>query len=62
MRRLACSSCKGTKSIREEGLLGTKPVKDLFETLDHTESQVKQITCVKCEDKGYFSYPDCSNL
>ncbi|QCE15688.1 phenylalanyl-tRNA synthetase alpha chain [Vigna unguiculata] len=52
MRRLACSSCKGTKSIREGGLLGMKPVKDLFETLDHTESQVKQIACVKCEDKA----------
>ncbi|XP_027910990.1 uncharacterized protein LOC114169854 isoform X8 [Vigna unguiculata] len=39
MRRLACSTCKGTKSIREGGLLGMKLVKDLFETLDHTESQ-----------------------
>ncbi|XP_027919718.1 uncharacterized protein LOC114178168 [Vigna unguiculata] len=55
MRRLACSTCKGTESIREGGLLGMKPVKDLFETLDNTESQVKQIACVKCEDKVHMN-------
>jgi len=39
-----------------------KPVEDLFKTLDNNESQVKQIACVKSEAKGYFSYPNYSDL
>ncbi|QCD92492.1 uncharacterized protein LOC114182440 [Vigna unguiculata] len=62
LRRLACSTCKGTGSIREGGLFGMKPVEDLFETIDNSESKVKQIACVKCQAKGYFSCPNCSEL
>ncbi|WVZ14994.1 hypothetical protein V8G54_012560 [Vigna mungo] len=62
LRRLACSTCKGTGSIREGGFLGIKPLEDLFETIDNSESKVKQIACVKCQAKGYFSCPNCSQL
>ncbi|XP_014523546.1 uncharacterized protein LOC106779850 [Vigna radiata var. radiata] len=62
LRRLACSTCKGTGSIREGELLGIKPLEDLFETIDKSESKVKQIACVKCQGKGYFSCLKCSQL
>ncbi|XP_014522881.1 uncharacterized protein LOC106779306 [Vigna radiata var. radiata] len=62
LRRLACSTCKGTGSIREGGLLSIKPFEDLFETIDNSESKVKQIACAKCQAKGYFSCPNCSQL
>jgi len=63
LRRLACSTCKGTGSIREGGMLGITPVEDLFETLGYSEpKKVKQIACAKCQAKGYFSCPNCSEL
>lgn len=62
LRRLACSTCKGTGSIREGGILGIKLVEDLFETIGNSEPKVKQIACVKCQAKGYFSCPNCSEL
>ncbi|KAL9323575.1 hypothetical protein ACSQ67_008432 [Phaseolus vulgaris] len=62
LRRLACSTCKGTGSIREGGILGIKPVEGFFETFGDSESKVKQIACVKCQAKGYFSCPNCSQL
>ncbi|KAJ1413953.1 hypothetical protein SESBI_19176 [Sesbania bispinosa] len=62
LRRLACSRCKVTGSVKEGGLLGSNLVDDLFETLGDRESKVKRIACVKCQAKGYFSCPDCSKL
>ncbi|XP_028196583.1 uncharacterized protein LOC114381508 isoform X1 [Glycine soja] len=62
LRQLACSTCKGTRSIREGGILGIKLVEDLYETIGNSESKVKQIACVKCQAKGYFSCPNCSEL
>ena len=59
LRRLACSRCKGTGSVKEGGILGITLVDDLYETLGN-ESKVKQIACVKCQAKGYFSCPECS--
>ncbi|XP_020237095.1 uncharacterized protein LOC109816470 [Cajanus cajan] len=60
LRRLACSRCKGTGSVREGGILGFTLLEDLYETLGNSESKVKQIACVKCQAKGYFSCPNCS--
>ncbi|KAL2343051.1 hypothetical protein Fmac_004336 [Flemingia macrophylla] len=33
LRRLACSRCKGTGSVREGGILGLTLVQDLYQTL-----------------------------
>ncbi|KAL2335391.1 hypothetical protein Fmac_016604 [Flemingia macrophylla] len=65
LRRLACSRCKGTGSVREGGILGFTLVQDFYdERLGNSESnsKVKQIACVKCQAKGYFSCPNCSQL
>lgn len=62
IRRLACSSCKGTGSVKEGGLLNFNLVDDLYETLGNSESSVKKIACVKCQAKGYFPCPNCSKL
>jgi len=47
---------------REGGILGIKPVEDLLEIIGNNESKVKQITCVKCQTKCYFSCSNCSEL
>ncbi|CAI8594212.1 unnamed protein product [Vicia faba] len=60
VRRTACAKCKGTGSIKEGGLLSFNFVDDLLETIVNRESQVKKITCVNCQGKGYFPCPDCS--
>lgn len=62
IRRLACSRCKGTGFVKEGGLFGINLVDDLYETIGNRESTVKQIACVKCQAKGYFSCPDCSKV
>ncbi|RDY02043.1 hypothetical protein CR513_14546 [Mucuna pruriens] len=61
LRRLACSGCNGTGSVRG-GILGIKLIEDLYETFGNSESKVKQVACVKCQAKGYFSCPNCSEL
>ncbi|KAL1291651.1 hypothetical protein HN51_060190 [Arachis hypogaea] len=61
LRRLACSRCKGTGSVKEGGILrlGSNLMDDLYENLGY-QSKVKQISCVKCQARGYFSCPECS--
>ncbi|MED6135495.1 hypothetical protein PIB30_047047 [Stylosanthes scabra] len=61
LRRLACSRCKGTGSVKEGGILsfGSNLIDDLYENLGY-ESKVRQIYCVKCQARGYFSCPECS--
>ncbi|XP_027359239.1 uncharacterized protein LOC113867928 [Abrus precatorius] len=62
LRRLACSRCRGTGSVKEGGILSIKLLDDLYDTFGDNESKVKRIACVKCQAKGYFSCPECSEL
>ncbi|OIV90199.1 hypothetical protein TanjilG_01395 [Lupinus angustifolius] len=62
LRRLACSRCKGTGSVKEGGIFGINLADDLYESLGNRESKVKQIACIKCQAKGYFSCPECSKV
>ncbi|CAJ1947204.1 unnamed protein product [Sphenostylis stenocarpa] len=59
LKRLACSTCRGTGSIREGGILG---LQHLFQTLGNSESNVNLTACVKCQAKGYSPCPLCSQL
>ncbi|XP_022760098.1 uncharacterized protein LOC111306535 [Durio zibethinus] len=51
LRMIACSRCRGTGLTKENGPFSFS-----------AELKVKSIGCTKCQSRGHFSCPDCSNI
>ncbi|XP_039000883.1 uncharacterized protein LOC120126912 [Hibiscus syriacus] len=55
---IACSRCRGTGLIKANGPLSFNLVDNLYQS---EEFKVKSVGCTKCQARGHFSCPDCSN-
>ncbi|KAF3956128.1 hypothetical protein CMV_018722 [Castanea mollissima] len=60
LRMIACSKCKGT-GILKGGLFGFNLDDDLYQSVGGGGSKVPSIACTKCQARGHFCCPDCSN-
>ena len=58
LRRIACTRCRGTGSVREGAIFAINLVEDLYDTIGSETG--KKLPCTKCQAKGYFSCPGCS--
>ncbi|KAF5748911.1 hypothetical protein HS088_TW04G00872 [Tripterygium wilfordii] len=61
LRMIACSRCKGLGSVKSGGPESFNLIGDLYESLGG-ESKMKPIACTKCQARGHFSCPDCSQI
>ncbi|XVF81767.1 hypothetical protein PTKIN_Ptkin15bG0182900 [Pterospermum kingtungense] len=62
LRMIACSRCRGTGLIKANGPFNFDLVGDLYQSTASAESKVKSIGCTKCQARGNFSCPVCSNI
>ncbi|TXG57897.1 hypothetical protein EZV62_015726 [Acer yangbiense] len=62
LRMIACSRCKGTGYVKSSGPFSFNLMDDMYQWIDGTESTLNSITCSKCQARGRFSCPSCSDL
>ncbi|XP_022759909.1 uncharacterized protein LOC111306273 [Durio zibethinus] len=62
VRMIACSRCRGTGLIKANGPFSFNLIDDLYQSFASAELKVKSIGCTKCQSRGHFSCPDCSNI
>ncbi|GMI69052.1 High Chlorophyll Fluorescence [Hibiscus trionum] len=55
---IACSSCRGTGLLKANGPFSFSLIDNLYRS---EESKVKSVGCTKCQARGHFTCPDCSN-
>ncbi|KAK8606637.1 hypothetical protein V6N13_052404 [Hibiscus sabdariffa] len=55
---IACSRCRGTGLIKANGPFSINLIDNLYQS---EEFKVKSVGCTKCQARGHFSCPDCSN-
>ncbi|MBA0846530.1 hypothetical protein Goshw_003539 [Gossypium schwendimanii] len=58
LRMIACSRCRGTGLIKANGPFSFNLIDNLYQS---EEIKVKSVGCTKCQARGHFSCPDCSN-
>ncbi|MBA0758241.1 hypothetical protein Gotri_021256 [Gossypium trilobum] len=58
LRMIACSRCRGTGLIKANGPFSFNLIDNLYQS---EEIKVKSVVCTKCQARGHFSCPDCSN-
>ncbi|KAJ0098508.1 hypothetical protein Patl1_21640 [Pistacia atlantica] len=62
VRLIACSRCKGTGLVKSNEPFNFNFMDDLYPILGVDEPKIKSIGCSKCQAKGRFFCPDCSNI
>ncbi|CAH1443556.1 uncharacterized protein LOC111876647 [Lactuca sativa] len=55
LRLIACSNCKGSGSLRQDGVFS-------LITSDEVKSKTSSLSCNKCGARGHFPCPECSKL
>ncbi|XP_022853021.1 uncharacterized protein LOC111374569 [Olea europaea var. sylvestris] len=66
LKRIACTGCRGSGLIKEGGPFSLIPVIDdspSFGVKSKSKSKPpRSSSCTKCQGRGHFSCPECSNL
>ncbi|KAL0902848.1 hypothetical protein M5K25_028479 [Dendrobium thyrsiflorum] len=60
LRMIACLRCKGSGSVRKEGLFGFNNVDDLYQLFQDDGIKSSFVKCSKCLSKGHLPCPECS--
>ncbi|KAH7554441.1 hypothetical protein ACOSP7_028213 [Xanthoceras sorbifolium] len=62
LRMIACSRCRGTGYVKSNGPFSFRLMDDVYEWLSDSESKTNSIRCSKCQARGHFSCPSCSDI
>ncbi|KAL2552184.1 hypothetical protein Fot_05803 [Forsythia ovata] len=64
LKLIACARCRGSGLIKEGGPFSLIPVVDDYQSfgVKSKSKSSRSSSCTKCQARGHFSCPDCSNL